>query len=293
MRSAGVELGGTKCVVALAEGDHIAASETIPTTTPAETLSRAAELLGRWNAEKRLASLGVASFGPVRVDPSAADYGTMLDTPKPGWRGTRVLEALGRELHCPAAVDTDVNGAALAEYEFGAARGCRSAVYLTIGTGIGGGVLVNGAPVHGVMHPEIGHARVRRVTGDSFAGICPFHRDCAEGLVSGPALETRFGMHPSRVPPEDPRWENAAADLSELLALLVLFFSPERIIVGGGVALKQPQLLSRAAELLTPRLADYLGDYDKERLADLVVPPELGDMAGPMGAVLIGRQELA
>lgn len=293
MRSAGVELGGTKCIVALADGDNIVQSETIPTTTPDETLSRAAAVLARWDAEQPLETLGIASFGPIRVDPSAGDYGTILATPKPGWRGVKVLEALGKRVDCPAALDTDVNGAALAEYRYGAARGCDSVVYLNIGTGIGGGVLVDGKPVHGIMHPEIGHARVRRVPGDGFEGVCSFHGDCAEGLVSGPALEARFGKHPSLATVDDPRWENPASDLSELLALLILFFSPARIVVGGGVALKQPRLLARAVELLAPRLSGYLVDFDEQRLADLVVRPDMGGMAGPMGAVLIGRRALA
>lgn len=247
MRSAGVELGGTKCIVVLAEDEEIVATHTVQTTDAEATLRAVRDRLAEWQADAPVSSLGIASFGPIRVDPAAPDYGTMLATTKSGWPGAPVLQTIASAVDCPVALDTDVNGAALAEHAMGAARGCGNAVYLTIGTGIGGGVLLNGEPVHGVMHPEIGHVRVRRMRGDEFGGICSFHGDCAEGLVSGPALEARFGTHPSNVPPGDERWQAPAAELAELLCTLVLTLSPHRIVVGGGVALKQPQMVRDAA----------------------------------------------
>lgn len=289
---AGIELGGTKTVVVLGQAGRIHDRVEFPTEDPEETLARAVGVIEGWRDDKPIDAVGVASFGPVRVSREAWDHGLMLDTPKPGWSGVDVLGPIAAALSCPIGIDTDVNAAALAEYRYGAGRGCTSLVYLTIGTGLGGGVLIEGAPVHGRLHPELGHVRLRRLAGDAFEGACAFHGDCAEGLLSGPALAARFGTHPSRVAPDDPRWEAPAQDLAELLAMLVLTLSPGRIIVGGGVANKQPHLLPAAIARVPAILGGYLRDCTRDVLSGMIVPPDLGDDAGPMGALLVSARAL-
>lgn len=291
-RFAGIELGGTKCVVVLGHGERIVERMQLPTTTPQETLAGAIAVLSGWHAAAPLEAIGIASFGPIRVDPQAADYGTILATPKLGWAGADVLGAVRGVFTCPVLVDTDVNAAALAEQAHGAARGCGTVVYLTIGTGLGGGVLVDGLPVHGRMHPEIGHIRLRRLAGDMFAGTCPFHGDCIEGLIAGPALHARLPRPPGEVAPADPAWDAVGHDLAQLFASLMLTLSPQRIVVGGGVTNRQPHLLARARALLPGLLADYLGPLDAQTLEALVCPPALGDDAGPTGALVLAARAL-
>ncbi|WP_447763229.1 ROK family protein [Sphingopyxis panaciterrae] len=287
-RLAGVELGGTKAIVVLADGLDIVERVAIPTTTPAETLARAVDVLAAW----RFDAIGIGSFGPVRVDRSAPDFGTMLDTPKPGWRGARIVAPFAERFACPVALDTDVNVAGMAEAAVGAGRDCRTIVYLTIGTGVGGGIVVAGKPVAGRLHPEVGHLRLRRAAGDAFTGACPFHGDCVEGLISGPALAARFGRDPAKVDPADAGWEMAVQDFAELFAALMLTLSPERIIVGGSVALGQPDLMVRATVVAADRLIGYVPDYDAEALARIVVPPALGHDAGPLGTIFLAASAL-
>ena len=291
-RLVGVELGGTKTVVVLGQPGRIDDKVALATTSPEETLGAALEVIERWQERSPIDALGIASFGPIRVAVGAADYGTMLETPKPGWAGAPVLDLLAAGLSCPVALDTDVNAAALAEYRLGAARGCSSLVYITIGTGLGGGVVVEGHPVHGSMHPEIGHLRLRRAPGDGFGGACRFHGDCIEGLVSGPALAARLGCHPGDVASDDPRWEPVAQDLAQLFAHLLLTLSPQRIVVGGGVSARQPHLLVMARERVPEVLGGYLPDCTDEALARIIVPPALGEDAGPMGALEVASRAL-
>ena len=286
-RFAGVEIGGTKVIVTLADGLTIVEQHSFATTTPAATLARAAGLLADWDAAEPLAAIGIASFGPIRVDPAASDHGVMLVTTKPGWTGARVAGAFAARFDCPIGLDTDVNGAGIAEAALGAGRDCNTIVYLTIGTGVGGGVIVGGQPVVGRLHPEIGHLRLRRAPGDGFAGACSFHGDCIEGLVSGPALRARFGRDPATVDPADPAWQAVASDLAELFVALMLSLSPDRIIVGGSVALGQPDLLVRATQGAAERLMRYIDDYDVRALSYIVVPPVLKQDAGPLGAILL------
>ncbi len=287
---AGVELGGTKTIVVRGMPGAIRDRVEFPTLSPDATLTRAADIIAAWHAERTIAALGIASFGPVRVDACAPDYGEILSTPKAGWSGARVRGLLSERLGLPTAIDTDVNAAALAEYALGAAQDCATMVYVTIGTGIGGGILVDGKPVHGILHPEIGHLRLRRAPGDRFAGHCPFHGDCLEGLVSGPALAARFGRHPAEVPSDDPAWQPVAADLAELVASLILSYSPQRIVIGGGVAQRQTHLLTAATAAVPRLLAAYLTDITPDRLRELVVAAGLGDDAGPTGALLLAQR---
>lgn len=289
---AGIELGGTKTIVVRGDTGAIADRIAFATTGPVSTLAEASDILSQWHNEAPLAAIGIASFGPVRVDPTAPDYGTILATPKPQWSNTPVLAMLRARLGVPMAmaIDTDVNAAALAEYRFGAARGSTSIVYITIGTGVGGGVLVNGVPIHGNLHPEIGHWRLRRGMDDSFAGACSFHGDCVEGLISGPALAARFSRHPADVSDDDPAWRPVIADLAELIAALLLAYSPQKIVLGGGVTLKQQHLIGGALAEVPSRLSGYLGDIDINALAAMVVPAALGDDAGPCGALVLAEE---
>jgi fructokinase len=286
-RFAGVELGGTKAIAVLAQGREIVEQATWPTGLPGDTLPRIAERLREWHRSGPLAALGIASFGPLQLDPSAADYGCIPVTPKPGWSSAPVARLLTDGLNCPWTIDTDVNGAALAEYFWGAGVGCDSLCYLTIGTGVGGGLVIGGRAVHGAMHPEIGHLRLRRAPGDPFAGACAFHGDCIEGLISGPALAQRFGCEPAAVADGDPRWADVASDLAELAAAILLTTSANRILVGGGVGIARAFLLERAREVLVERIGGYLPFLDHRTARDILCPPALGELAGPLGAIAL------
>lgn len=288
-RYAGLEMGGTKTIAVLGRPGDIEERVEFPTTAPDATLGHAVDVLKRWHTAEPIQALGVASFGPVRLAISAPDYGTILNTPKRGWAGTPVVEMLGAAFSGPIALDTDVNAAALAEHRLGAGKDCSSLIYLTIGTGVGGGILIDGKPVHGVLHPEIGHLRLRRAPEDTFPGACAYHGGCAEGLLSGPALAARFGCAPGEVPPGDPQWRLVAADLAELLANLLLGLSPGRIIVGGGVTLRQPGLLQAAIDRIPERLGGYLGDLSVPQLRTRILLPLLGNDAGPNGSLCLAE----
>lgn len=281
---AGVELGGTKGIAVVWRAGRIVERHRVPTTDPQLTLDG----LGAWLAKHPLrdafAGLGIASFGPVRLDPDAAGYGRILATTKPGWSDAPVLDVLARNVACPVAIDTDVNAAALAEYLWGAGRQCSSLVYLTIGTGVGGGIVIDGRPVHGMLHPELGHLALRRVAEDTFAGICPFHGDCIEGLIAGPALASRFGGSIHDAAPDDPRRDFLAADLAQLFAALILTLAPQKILVGGGVGLGVPGLIDAAIAKLPALLGSYLPHFDPR---ELIGPPALGADAGPLGAIAL------
>ena len=290
---AGIELGGTKALAVLARGMDVVESVRLPTTTPAETLGALADTLTNWRRQRGFAAIGIASFGPICLDPLAADYGMMLRTPKPGWTGANIVGDLTDAMDCPVRIDTDVNAAALAEWRWGAAHGLTSVCYLTLGTGVGGGLLLRGRPVHGALHPEIGHLRLRRARGDNFAGSCPFHGDCAEGLLSGPAIEARFGRPGADVADDDPRWDFVAHDLGQLVAALLLVTSPQKILIGGGIGLARPFLIDLARLHAVTDLACYLPHVKAEAIGELVGLPALGDKAGPLGAIALGQAALA
>jgi len=289
---AGVELGGTKSVAVLWEDGSVVDELRVPTRDPETTFALLLEGLGRWSDTRPFAAIGIASFGPVTLDPTATDFGCIRTTPKPGWSGTPVVPRLARRFTCPIGIDTDVNAAALAEYRWGCGRNADSLLYLTIGTGVGGGVLVGGQPLHGRLHPELGHLRIRRQPGDDFAGHCAFHGDCVEGLLAGPALHARFGVAPSEVPAEDPRWSRVIGDLAEFLALVLHSLAPNRILIGGGVGLGAPWIVDRIPARLLPILGGYYPEIDERALAAMITPPGLGEAAGPLGAIAIGLAAL-
>jgi len=286
---AGVELGGTKCIALLARGTDVLARTTVATASPAETLAA----LKSWLEEQRRGghepqALGIASFGPLGLHPDRTDFGFITTTPKPGWADVDVRGAFAAQFDRPVGFDTDVNAAALAEYRWGAAQGSSVAVYLTIGTGIGGGIVVGGRPVHGRVHPELGHLRVRRRASDPFPGICPRHGDCLEGLASGPAIAARTQMPPEQLADDHPVWADVAAELGEMVAALILMVSPDRVLIGGGVGTGKPHLLKRMRTQVEAVLGGYLPAYHRDALDEVILPPALGADAGALGAVAVG-----
>jgi fructokinase len=288
----GIELGGTKSIVALARGGNILERRVVPTSRPEETCDGLREAVRAWRGEIEIAAVGIASFGPIRVDSCASDYGTMLATPKPGWEGTLIAERLIEGFPVPWLLDTDVNAAALAEAHWGAGKNLSSLAYLTIGTGLGGGLVIGDQPVHGALHPEIGHIKLRRQSGDHFDGICPFHGDCAEGLLSGPAIQARFGMPGEDVDECDPRWQIVAADLGELIATISLVSSPQRILVGGGVGLGRSALFDAVRAYVLQILNGYLPHVTPGSVGTYIMAPALGADAGPLGAIALGETAL-
>jgi fructokinase len=291
---AGVELGGTKCVCVLGSGpSHIVAEQRLPTTTPAETLAAIEHVLDRWRRDYGFAALGLASFGPIDIDPASPDYGSVTATPKPGWRHTDVARRMKDRFAVPIGFDTDVSGAALAEGRWGRARGLDSFCYITVGTGVGVGVISSGRPIRGLGHAEAGHLRVARVPGDAWPGSCVYHGDCVEGLASGFAIEKRIGRRGETIAADDPVWPLVAQALAGLCHNLVLTVVPQRILIGGSVGTGQKQLLPMIREGLVASLAGYA---EADRIADAVdcfiVEPGLDEQAGPMGAIVLALDAL-
>jgi fructokinase len=292
-RFGAVEAGGTKFVCAIGdESGRILAETRFPTTDPETTLAALRACLRRQEAEwGPLTAIGLASFGPIELDRTSAHHGRILATPKPGWSGADIAGCLGREFALPVAVDTDVNAAALAEHRWGAARDVDDLVYVTVGTGIGGGALVGGRRVHGLMHPEMGHLPARRHALDGgFAGVCPFHGDCLEGLASGPAIVARSGAPLEALAPDHPQWEIEADYLAQLCAQLVLTLSPRRIVLGGGVMTH-----ARLLPVIRQRTQHWLGGYVQRPQLEAgidayLVAPHLGVQAGIHGALALALE---
>ncbi len=286
----GIEAGGTKFVCAIGSGpDDICAETRIRTTTPEETIAQVIDFFQTQPCD--LTAVGIASFGPLDPDPASPTFGFITTTPKPGWAHTDLAGAIRRALGVPVGFDTDVNGAALGESRWGAARGLDTFIYLTIGTGIGGGGMVGGSLIHGLIHPEMGHIRLPRdQKADPFPGICPFHGDCLEGLASGPALEARWGQPAEMLPPDHPGWSLEAHYLSLALVNFICTLSPQRIILGGGV-MKQPQLWPMIWTNVPALLNDYVQASEiLESIEDYIVPPMLGDRAGVLGAIALAQK---
>ncbi|MFN8124987.1 MAG: ROK family protein [Candidatus Nanopelagicales bacterium] len=300
---AGIESGGTKTVVAVAvEPTTVLERIRIPTSAdPVETLAAAADFIAAQVAERGpLSAIGIGSFGPCDPSPDSATYGYVTSTPKPGWTNTDVIGILLRQLsqrgvdEVPIRFDTDVNAAALGEQKYGAGRGLSSLVYLTVGTGIGGGALVDGELIHGLIHPEMGHMRIPRPTAelDLFAGVCPYHGDCWEGIAAGPAIAARWGVPAETLPPDHPAWDLEAAYLAVGLHALVCTLSPERVILGGGVGSSE-NVLARVRPLLQESLNGYIDSPAITHNIDTyVVPPGLGDRSGVTGAFALAEQAL-
>lgn len=287
---AGVELGGTKCIAILARGPgDVLAREVLPTTGPDETLGRIEEILGKWRSQYDFEALGIGSFGPLDLDPGSPSYGEISNTPKPGWQGTQVAGRLALAAGVPATFDTDVNGAALAEMRWGSGQGFDDFAYVTVGTGVGVGLIVRGQATRGFAHCELGHIRVARLAGDDFPGTCPYHGDCVEGLAAGPSLKARAGEGIASLAPDDPSWTSVAFALAQLCQAIVCAAAPRAIAMGGGVVGNHPHLLATIERMLVQSLNGYL---ELPRNRPYVRAPALGDDAGPLGAIALAMSAL-
>lgn len=287
---AGVELGGSKCVCLLGSAPgHILAQVRVPTTDSSTTLARIADVLDTWQQSATAPeAVGIASFGPLDLHSGSGTFGHIVSTVKPGWDGADVLGRVSQGRNVPVGIDTDVNGAALAEGRWGAARGLEDFAYVTVGTGVGVGLIVAGETVFGCNHSELGHVRVARYAGDNWPGHCPFHGDCVEGLASGPAIAARTGINPDEIAADDPVWELVAHALAQLTHTLVLATAPQRILIGGGVVEGRPELLTRVRKHLRASLNGYLRIEElRSGIDDYIAPPGLGALAGPLGALAL------
>lgn len=291
----GIEAGGTKFVCAVGTGPKDIRAETrFPTTQPQETIGRALrfflEQQERWGP---LAAVGIASFGPVDPNPHSPTFGHITSTPKPGWQNVDLAGEIRRGLNLPVGFDTDVNGAALAEGLWGAARRLDTFIYITVGTGIGGGGMVGGRLIHGMLHPEMGHIRIPHDRqADPFAGTCPYHGDCLEGLACGPAIEARWGARAETLPPGHPAWPLEAHYLALAVVNFVCTLSPQRVILGGGV-MNQRQLFPMIRAGVRELLSGYIPTRQiLEGIDEYIVPPALGERAGILGAIALAETAL-
>jgi fructokinase len=287
----GIEAGGTKFVCAVGTGpDDVRDEARFPTTTPEETLDRTI----RFFLEHAIDAVGIASFGPVDANPSSPTFGFITTTPKPGWENTRFAGTVADALDVPVGFDTDVNAAALGEHRWGAARGLDTFIYLTVGTGIGGGGIVNGGMMHGLVHPEMGHIRLPRdPAADPFSGICPYHGDCLEGLASGPALEARWGVRPDALPNGHPAWQLEARYLAIALETFIYVLSPQRIVLGGGV-MDETQLFPMIRATVVSLLNGYVrSPMIEDEIDGFIVPPGLGNRSGVLGAIALAEATYA
>jgi fructokinase len=289
----GIEAGGTKFICALGTGpDNIIATTRFSTAGPEETIGKAIRFFGDWLQKVPLAAIGIASFGPLDLNPASPTFGYITATPKPGWSNTDFRGMVKQALDIPVAIDTDVNLAALGEQRWGAARELDTFIYLTVGTGIGGGGLANGKLMHGLVHPEMGHIRIPhdRHT-DPFPGVCPFHGDCLEGLASGESMRQRWSRPPEELPPEHPGWGLEAGYLAAGLADYICILSPQKIILGGGV-MKQPGLIDAVRLKTRQSLNNYIvAPQITAEIDDYIVPPALGDLSGALGAIALAEQQ--
>jgi fructokinase len=286
----GIELGGTKCVCILGTGPgDIRERVSVPTGGRDNTLEQINVVLDDWQRKwGPCEALGLACFGPLDLRLQSRRYGYITATTKPGWDNTDVLGKLGTHRGVPVAINTDVNGAALAEGRWGAAQGLESYAYITVGTGIGVGSIINGVPVFGCNHTELGHIRIARLRGDAWPGICRFHGDCIEGLASGPAIAARAGVPGSEVPADSTIWETVVHALGQLLNAMLLTTAPQRILIGGGVIEHHPELLARIRGSFVKSVNGYLDLEDLTGGVELyVTAPGLGELAGPLGALAL------
>jgi fructokinase len=294
---AGIETGGTKVVCGIADRaapQVVLEERRFPTTTPTETIDAINAFLAEVARTAPVDALGVASFGPINVSPDRPRYGWITRTPKPGWADTALLERIPLAAEVPTAILSDVSGAALGEQRWGAGAGHRSIAYATVGTGVGVGLVVDGAVLHGNGYPELGHLLVRRHPRDDFAGSCPFHGDCLEGLASGPAVLARWGVDASSMPPDQrgEAFEILGFYVAQVAAAVALAVGVERVVVGGGV-LKAPGLLDEARRQLPGVTGGPgAGHAIVAEPADFMVPPALGDRSGLLGAIAAAEQLL-
>ncbi len=286
----GIEAGGTKFVCGAGIGPEDIHTVQFPTTSPQETIAQAVAFFQQHSVQ----AIGIGSFGPVDLDERSPAFGSITSTPKPGWENFSIAGAVGSALGVPVALDTDTNAALLAEARWGAAAGLADALYITVGTGIGGGAMANGRLIHGLMHLEIGHLLLPHdLKRDPFPGACPYHQDCLEGLAAGPAIAARWGVPAIDLEPSHPAWPLEAHYLALGLINLTLALSPRRIVLGGGV-MQQMHLF----DLIRAEFARLMNGYIRrrevtEQLENYIVPPALQGRAGVLGSLVLAEQALA
>jgi fructokinase len=288
----GIEAGGTKFVCAVgSQPDHIPEQISFETTTPQETLRRVIDFFKKYLDKNQLRSIGIGSFGPLDLNKESSKYGYITATPKRNWQDVDILGKIKKEFSIPVTIDTDVNAAALGEYTWGAAKGLHNFIYLTIGTGIGGGCLIDGHPVEGISHPEMGHIAVPHDPDlDPFPGICPFHKDCFEGLASGPAIKKRWGMVAENLSKNHDAWKLEANYIAYALVNYTYVLSPNRIILGGGV-MNNPRLFPLIHQKVIDLMGEYIPSEDfRKQIQRYIVPPKLQNQAGVLGAIALAQK---
>jgi len=292
----GIEAGGTKFNCYIATGpENILAEARIPTTTPDETITEVIRFFQtNVPSSTGLAGIGIACFGPLDLDPSSKKYGFITSTPKPGWMDTDITGMIQRAMRVPVFIDTGVNAAAVGEGTWGAAQGLDNFIYLTVGTGIGGGGVLNGKPIHGLIHSEMGHIRIPHDwKRDPYRGYCSYHGDCLEGLACGPAMNERWGQPAETLPIDHPAWDLEAEYLALALANFTCIASPKKIILGGGVMHQNqlfPMIRGKVKTLMNGYLKSSMIEEDND---EYIVPPGLGDRAGGMGALALVKMGLS
>jgi fructokinase len=287
----GIETGGTKFVCAIGTAPDNLIKTQFATTSPDETIGKVIDFFKNNTHLKQLTAIGIASFGPLDLDKNSPTYGYITTTPKDSWSNINIVKKIRSELNVPVAIDTDVNGASLGEQVWGAARGLNTFIYLTVGTGFGGGGMVNGGLMHGLLHPEMGHIRIPHDwQKDPYRGCCPFHGDCLEGLASGKAIELRWGQSPEKLAVDHPAWELEANYLALAINNFICTISPQRIIVGGGL-MKNPGLMPAVRLKVVENLNGYIrSEAITKDIDSYIVAPALGDLSGVIGALELAKR---
>lgn len=283
-----LEAGGTKMVCAIGdEKGHIQEKISIPTKTPAETIPQLIDFYGKYQIQ----ALGIGCFGPIDLDPDSKTYGYITSTPKLAWQNYNIVGVFQEALGCPIGFDTDVNGSVLGEATFGQAAGKKCVVYLTIGTGVGAGIYIEGKLLHGMLHPEAGHVLIQKRSSDTFAGKCPFHNRCLEGLAAGPAIEARWGKKAVELADKAEVWDLEAYYIAQALVNYILTLSPDMIILGGGV-MHQEQLFPLIRSYVKEMLNGYIRTKELEQMEKYIVPASLQDNQGILGALELGKRAM-
>lgn len=283
-----LEAGGTKMVCALGKEDGTILEQiSIPTTTPEETIPQIIEYF----KSKDVVSLGIGAFGPVDVNKSSDNYGYILDTPKTPWKYYDLVGNIQKELNIPIGIDTDVNGSCLGEVTFGTSKGLDSVVYITIGTGVGVGVSINGQLLHGMLHPEAGHILLRLHPDDNYKGKCPYHGTCFEGLAAGPAIEDRWGKKAIELKDNEKVWELEAFYIAQAILSYILTLAPRRIILGGGV-MHQTHLFPLIRKEVEKLMNGYINTKEMKDMDSYIVPASLNDDQGIMGCLQLAKVAL-
>lgn len=283
-----LEAGGTKMVCAIGnENGEILEQKSIPTTTPEETMPAILEYF----KDKEIASIGIACFGPIDLNKNSETYGYITSTPKIPWRNYNIVGAVKDALKIPVGFDTDVNGSLLGEVTWGCAKGLTDAVYFTIGTGVGAGIMTNGKMLHGMLHPEAGHVKMVPRSGDTYKGKCPYHGTCFEGMAAGPAIEERWGAKAVQLADREEVWDLESYYIAQALMGIVLTLSPQKIILGGGV-MHQKQLFSMIREKMLRELNGYIQAKELTDIDNYIVPASLNDDQGIMGCIKLAMNSL-